>query len=156
MAENGRRKSGNEGQCHGHILVRGWFMAAAFSHHYSCSPNPIIQRAEKGHRAGKRLTSLHLTLTPPEAVFLYGLWKIPWVPMPALKAAAIFSKGADQSINPQSLSGSVSLSCLWLATCPVPPMLLGKNTPRGRKEAVSEGCKYSICSFWESYQSWWW
>lgn len=75
MAENGRKKSGDKGQYHGHILVRVgagvWLLLS-----------PIITPVQpaqllRGLRTVKPLASLHLTLTPAESAFLYGLWKIP-------------------------------------------------------------------------------
>lgn len=67
-------------------------MAAAFSHQYPCSASPVTQRTEKGQGTVKPLASLHLILTPEESAFLYGLWKIPEVPMPPSKAVTIFTE----------------------------------------------------------------
>lgn len=66
-----------------------WFMAAAFSHHYPCLASPLLRALRKGTGQGS-LQNLHFYMA-------YG--KSPEVPMPAPKAATIFTEGSDESIK---------------------------------------------------------
>lgn len=89
----------------------------------------------------------------------YG--KFQEVPRPPSIAAPISIEGDDPSIKQRSLSSFlfVSFLVLWLVDdllYAITAFALSKKTLFEEKSAISRDCKYSVCSFWESYQSGWW